>query len=184
MTPQVNWQPPAAPPRPKQADPAHHSRKPIYKRWWFIVGAVLLGTFVAAAIAAGQADPTSSPTAPAEAQIQTAPAPITPEQPTPPAAAPADDDPLSDGGWAASDIQIEQDQFGTGITAQVTNTEGITRTGVFTLTVFSDGQRIYQANGAANAVEAGQTATVTFIGSTESIGDDPSRFTYQFQSDF
>lgn len=97
--------------------------------------------------------------------------------------APAADDPLSDGGWGVSDIQIADSQFGTSVTARVTNGRDATRTGLFTLTVFSNGQRIGDFSGSASDVEAGQTSTVTFVGSTEHLDGDPTTFTYEFQND-
>lgn len=90
---------------------------------------------------------------------------------------------MSDGGWILSDVQADPSQFGTAFTGRVTNTEDQTRTGLFTLTVFSDGQRIYQTSGSANDVEPHQTATVTFVGATEDLPGDPAGWTYEFQSD-
>lgn len=103
--------------------------------------------------------------------------------PTSGASPTAQDDPLEDGGWVASDIQVKREQFGTSITARIQNTEDHSRTGVFTLTVFSGGQRIYEAMGSANDVEAGSTATVTFVGTTDDLDGDVASYTYELQND-
>lgn len=89
---------------------------------------------------------------------------------------------LADGGWQASDIRVEQTQFGLSITARVTNTQSSTRTGLFTLTLFKDGATVATASGAANDVEPGQTATVTFV-SSDNLTGGTEGLTYQFQSD-
>ena len=97
-----------------------------------------------------------------------------------------DGDPLSDGGWTASDVQVEVTQFGTSITGRITNTDAASRSGIFTLTIFdAAGARIGETQGSVSDVEAGGTATVTFIGmtSTEQLPGDPATYTYELQND-
>lgn len=175
-------------------DPQAPGRKPIYKRAWFWVAVV--AALLIIGIAAGQGGDndgeTSATTAtgrtgqPAESTTASksseAPATTAPE-PEPVEPSPAED-PLTDNGWTASDIQVEQSEFGTSITARIKNNEATTRTGIWTLTVFSGGQRIHNATGSASDVEPGQTATVTFIGTTEQLPGDPATYTYELQSDF
>lgn len=146
-------------------------KKPIYKRVWFWA-AIALVVIIGAASTGGGNTTSSSSGAPGATTGQ-------PSQ----AAAPSDD-PLSDGGWTATDIQARTDQYGTTYTARVTNTEGQTRSGLFTLTVFGDGKRIGNATGAANKVEAGQTATVTFIPTTDAVPGDPKAWAYELQTDY
>jgi hypothetical protein len=152
-------------------------KKPIFKRVWFWLLVIVAVTAVYAVAGSGGSETASAPgtaaSAPAGGSAET------------PAEAPADD-PLSDGGWTASDIQVERSQFGDSITARVTNNEDSSRTGVFTLTIFGpDGARIGETMGSANEVEAGQASTVTFIGtsSTDSLPGDPATYTYEFQND-
>ena len=93
-------------------------------------------------------------------------------------------DPLSDGGFTASDIQVEDGSLGTSITARVTNTDTTSRSGLFTLTIFdADKNRIGETQGSVNELEAGQTATVTFIGTTDELPGDPATYSYQLQTD-
>src|SRR4051794_21159344 len=74
-------------------------KKPIFKRVWFWL-LVIVAVIVIAAVAGGGGDETPS----APGSQASAPADGWAEAP---AAAPADD-PLSDGGWTASDIQVER----------------------------------------------------------------------------
>jgi len=151
-------------------------KKPIFKKVWFWLLVIVALTIIATVAGRGDSETTASAPGTAATADGSAEAP---------AEAPADD-PLSDGGWTASDIQVERTQFGDSITARVTNTEDNAQTGVFTLTVFGpDGARIGETMGSANDVEAGQTATVTFIGSTttDSLPGDPATYTYEFQND-
>jgi hypothetical protein len=98
--------------------------------------------------------------------------------------APADNDPLSDGGFSASDIQVENGGFGTAITARVTNNENTSRSALFTLTIFdANKNRIGETQGSVNDLEAGQAATVTFIGTTDQLPGDPGTYTYELQTD-
>ena len=152
--------------------------KPIYKRVWFWLLAIVAVIAIVAVAGGGGSDTTAS----APGTAETAPADGAAGEA--PSEAPADD-PLSDGGWTASDIQVERSQFGDSITARVTNTEDSSQTGVFTLTVFGpDGTRIGEAMGSANEVEAGQASTVTFLSSsTEALPGDPATWTYEFQND-
>src|SRR4051812_43726040 len=146
-------------------------KKPIFKKVWFWL-LVIVAVIIIATVAGGG----DSETASAPGSATSAPADGSAEAPA--------DDPLSDGGWTVSDIQVERTQFGDSITARVTNTEDHAQTGVFTLTIFGpDGARIAEAMGSANDVEAGQASTVTFIGSstTDSLPGDPATYTYEFQ---
>ena len=148
-------------------------KKPIFKKVWFWLLVIVAVIIIATVANSGDGGETAS----APGTATTAPADGS--------AAPADD-PLSDGGWTASDIQVERTQFGDSITARVTNTETSSRTGIFTLTIFGpDGARIGDVTGSANEVEAGQSSTVTFIGtsSTDSLPGDPATYTYEFQND-
>lgn len=97
-----------------------------------------------------------------------------------PPAAPAD--PMTSKGWHAADIRVTTDQFGTQITARVTNQQNETRTSVFTLTMLRNGQTVATATGSASDVPAGQTVTVQFV-STDKL-TDTAGLEYQFQSDF
>jgi hypothetical protein len=153
-------------------------KKPIFKKVWFWL-LVIVAVVIIATVTGGGDDET---TASAPGTAESAPADGSAEAP---AAAPADD-PLSDGGWTASDIQVERTQFGDSITARVTNDKDTSRTGVFTLTIFGpDGARIGETMGSANDVEPGQAATVTFVGNTTSdaLPGDPATYTYEFQND-
>jgi hypothetical protein len=149
-------------------------KKPIFKKVWFWL-LVIVAVIIIAKVAGGGDSKTAS--APGSADSQSAESTA--------AEAPADD-PLSDGGWTASDIQVERTQFGDSITARVTNNKDTSRTGVFTLTIFGpDGTRIGKTMGSANEVEPGQASTVTFIGSstTDALPGDPATWTYEFQND-
>jgi len=153
-------------------------KKPIFKKVWFWLLVIVAVVIIAKVAGGGGSEDTAS--APGTAGTATADGSA-----EAPAEAPADD-PLSDGGWTASDIQVERTQFGDSITARVTNNEDTARTGVFTLTVFGpDGARIGETMGSANEVEAGQAATVTFVGSstTDALPGDPATYTYEFQND-
>jgi hypothetical protein len=148
-------------------------KKPIFKKVWFWLLVIVAVIIIATVANSGDGGETAS----APGTATTAPAD---------GSAAAADDPLSDGGWTVSDIQVERTQFGDSITARVTNTENSSRTGIFTLTIFGpDGARIGDVTGSANGVEAGQASTVTFIGtsSTDSLPGDPATYTYEFQND-
>jgi hypothetical protein len=148
---------------------------------------------IAIAVSQGGSDgeESASGAAPTTAETQETaasgePANEEPAEPSEPVAEepPAEDDPLSDGDWTLSDVQIERTEFGDGITARVTNNADESRTGIFTLTIFgADGSRIGESSGSVNDVEAGGTATVTFIGTTEALPGDPATYTYAFQDD-
>jgi hypothetical protein len=151
-------------------------KKPIFKKVWFWLLVIVAVIIIATVANSGDGETASAPGTATNAPADGSAAP---------AEAPADD-PLSDGGWTASDIQVERTQFGDSITARVTNTEVQAQTGVFTLTIFGpDGARIGETMGSANDVEPGQTATVTFVGtsSTDSLPGDPATYTYEFQND-
>lgn len=90
---------------------------------------------------------------------------------------------LSDKDWKASDIQVENSQFGTSVTAEITNAAKSSRSGIFTITIYMGDKRIYNAQGAAQEVSAGQTVTVTFIGTTDKLPGVASDYTYKFQCD-
>jgi hypothetical protein len=155
------------------ADRTTSARKPLYKRGWFWL---IVAVIVIAAIASSQGSDDGATGA--------TPSTGGPQSSAPAAEQPAADDPLSDDGWTVSDIQIETTAIGPSISGRVTNNEDETRTGVWTLTVFSNGQRVYDAMGSASDVEAGSTATVTFVGtSQDEIAGDPATFTYELQSD-
>jgi hypothetical protein len=168
--------------------PAPPKKKPIWKRWWFWLLAIIGLFIVIGALSGGGDDPSSAPDPqPTMEQQQPAPAPSE-GQPTPEdeeAPPPAPTDPLSDGGWTASDIRAEGSQFGTSITARIVNEEDSTRSAVFTLSIFGpDGEFIGDTSGAVNDVEPGSAATVTFVGITEDLPGDPSEWTYELQNDF
>ena len=150
-------------------------KKPIFKKVWFWLLVIVAVIIIAKVAGGGDSNSASAPGAAASA----------PAEGSAKASAPADD-PLSDGGWTASDIQVERTQFGDSITARVTNDKDTSRTGVFTLTIFGpDGARIGETMGSANDVEPGQAATVTFVGNTTSdaLPGDPATYTYEFQND-
>jgi hypothetical protein len=151
--------------------------KPIYKRVWFLALLAVVAIAIIASASAGGSDSSGSASGSGTGTGVAVDAPA--------ADAPPADDPLSDGGWTAADIQVERSQFGDSITARVTNTEDSAQTGIFTLTVFGpDGTRIGEAMGSANEVEAGQTSTVTFLSSsTDSLPGDPATWTYELQND-
>jgi hypothetical protein len=72
--------------------------------------------------------------------------------------------------------------MGSSVTARITNTESKSRSGLLQITIFdASGARIGQVAGAANDVAAGSTATVTFIGTTDTFPGDPATYTYELQ---
>lgn len=160
-------------------------KKSFFKRpiFWILVIVVIVIIAIIAGNSGGSGN--NSANAPSTGAPQSSAAPSSGVgATTSPAAPKASDDPFSDGGWKISDIQVQPGQFGTSVTGRVTNQTNATKTGVFTLTIFSNGQRIADVQGSANNVEAGQTSTVTFIGTTQNLPGDPSTYTYEFQSDF
>jgi hypothetical protein len=157
----------AIPPRKKKAI----LRRPLV---WVILGILFLIIVIAIGMAGGE-----KPT-PTAATSSSSSAVLAPE----PGAPTVDPDPLSDGDWTASDIQVNQSQFGDSITALVTNSANTTRSGLFTLIVYDQlGVRIGTATGAASDVEPGTASIVTFVSAERAIGGDPSTWTYILQSD-
>lgn len=150
-------------------------RKPIYKRWWFWLAIAIVAIIIAGAISGGGDGSTNT----GQTGSTQATQPSAGTDPTTPA-----DDYLTDNDWTASDIQAKTTQFGTSFTATITNKAKQTRTGLFTLTVYGpDGTRITNVSGSASDVEAGQSATVTFIASTDQLPGDPATWTYRLQTD-
>lgn len=172
-----SWQPRNQPPPPYGATyqqpygqppppPAAPRRK--RRRWPWILLAALAAVVIAAVASGGGNDP-AAPTPAGQV-----------EQPAdPPAPAPVEDDPMTDGGWAMSDVQIDNNSIvGASISARIMNLDPVTRSGLFTITVFDEGgARVADATGAANDVEAGQTVTVTFI----PTGDELTGTGYRFE---
>jgi hypothetical protein len=155
--------------------PTAAPRKPFYRRAWFWL--LVIAAIVIIAVASGRGGDKAVQTAPSTG----APAPQAGS--SAPAAQPADD-PLSDGDWTASDIRVDAQSFGTTITARVTNGQSGTRSGVFTLTVFSNGAVVATGHGAANDVEGGSTASVQFLATEDLSSVDPATLTYELQTDF
>lgn len=181
--------PPYPPPgQPYQQAPAAPAKKPIFKKWWFWVGIIVLIVIIASAAGGGGDSNESSPAATTAPQAQqsdpasTGGAETSAAEPAPTTEAAPADDPLADGDWAASDIQIENSQFGTSMTARVTNTGSDSLSGLFTITVFDQGgARIANFQGSASDVEPGSASTVTFIGTTETLEGDASTYSYEFE---
>lgn len=182
------------------------SRKPLYRRPypWITVAAVI-GIGAAATAIGGGIGITRSPSSQPSAAAQ-APAGVQPGQPAPstaprsgseegvptggPGPVPAQQSgsrgsgPLSDGGWALSQILTAYSSRGTAIEAQVVNTRDQPRSGTFTLTILGpDGARLRQTHGSAPDVAAGATVTVTFVAATDPLPGDPAGYTYQFHAD-
>lgn len=150
--------------------------KPIYKKLWFWLAVLVVVVIVIAATSGGGDEPTRE-NAPTTGQaVEESPASEPAEEPA--------DDLLADDDWKVSDIQLSDSPIGTSITARVTNNADETRTGVFTLTIFENGQMVTSTQGSASDVEAGSTATVTFIGTTDDSISADGNYTYEFQSDF
>lgn len=122
-------------------------RPPITHRWWFWLALALIAVFAFGSVATANRTPTTEP----PAATTTVPGPE------------SNPDPLTDEGWTASDIRVIQGEYGTEITATVTNEQTYDRSGVFTLTFVSDGRTLGTATGAANNVQPGQAATVRFL---------------------
>lgn len=152
---------PGYPPPPRKT--------PVYKRVWFWL-LVIVTLIVVFAIVGVSGSSSSSAPASGTASV-------------PGASTPADDDPLSDGGWTLSDVQVDSVQYGyTNLSARVTNTEDSTRSGLFTLTIFNGDERVGQTSSSVADVEAGQAATVQFMVSEELPGDS-TLWSYELQSD-
>jgi hypothetical protein len=163
--------------------PAPAKKKSLFKRplFWVLVIVVLVIVIIASS-AGGSDKPGPASTSTGAPQSSAASAGAVGATSAP--AAKPTDDPFADGGWTASDIQVEKSQFGTSVSARVTNTGDVTKTGVFTITIFSNGQRIADVQGSASDVEPGTASTVKFIGTTQTLPGDPSTYTYEFESDF
>lgn len=164
-----------------QATQSHEqapAKKPFYKKWWFWLIAVIV-VIIIATQAGGSGDGETGAT-PSTGGVESS-APEAPAEDASPAPA---DDPLSDDGWTASSISVDAQSFATTITARITNNESGTRSGAFTLTVFSNGEVVTAANGFVNDVEGGSTNTVTFMSTDDLSGVDPATFTYELQNDF
>lgn len=162
--------------------PAPVQKKSFFKRPIFWILVIIVIVIIAAASSCNGGNSPTSNAAPSTGSPQSSSAAPSSSSASP--AVPSTDDPFLDGGWKISDIQVQPGQFGTSISGRVTNQTNATKTGVFTLTIFSNGKRIADVQGSANDVEAGQTATVTFIGTTQNLPGDPATYTYDFQSDF
>jgi hypothetical protein len=178
--PQWGPPPPVAPPK-----------KPFYKKWWFWVAAVI-AVVVIAASAGGKKDDstdaaasTSSAAAATTTTAPTASVAVTTQAP-PPATTQAPDDPLTDGDWTASDIQVDtSNPYVTTLSARLTNNSSGSLSAIFTMTVFGpDGTRLAQAAGSTNDVEGGTAATVTFLASSsDPLPGDPSTYSFELQVD-
>ncbi|RBY86865.1 hypothetical protein [Blastococcus sp. TF02A-26] len=154
------------------------AKKPFYKKWWFWLIVVIVVIIIATQ--SGGSDDGETGATPSTGGVESS----APEAPAEEAAPAPADDPLSDDGWTASSISVDAQSFGTTITARLTNNEGGTRSGAFTLTVFSNGEVVAAANGFVNDVEGGSTQTVQFIATDDLSGVDPATFTYELQNDF
>jgi len=178
--PSQEWQDPAPPAPPKQ---------PLYNKWWFIalVAVVVLG-IVAAAVIDSMSEDDAARTPTNSTAVSSAPPSSSVSEPTPtPSSAPtADPTPpaggvLTDGGWTLESVQLSDNGLGNfGGTMRVVNSEGETRNGVFTLTLFLDGEVVGTAGGAVAQVEAGSTATVQLVSLDPYVEGD---LTYDFQSE-
>jgi hypothetical protein len=154
--------------------PTAAPRKPFYRRAWFwllVIAAIVIIAVASNSKGGDSAAPGAQTSAPAPTGT-----PVTPSAPA--------DDPLSDGDWTASDIRVDAQSFGTTITARVTNGQSGTRSGLFTLTVFSNGAVVATGHGAANDVEGGSTASVQFLATEDLSSVDPATLTYELQTDF
>lgn len=87
----------------------------------------------------------------------------------------------SDQDWTLLEASFKRDfQGDIAGTLRVRNDGGDDRTGIFTVTLFQGGKTVGTAQGSANGVAAGKTATVQLV------SQDPlptGKFTYEFQVD-
>ncbi len=123
--------------------------------------------------------------APAETVTEQAtPAPRRTTQPPTPAPEPPTSSGLSDGSFTGTTPRGLKSQFGTcQATARVTNTSSDEKSALVTYTLFRGDEQVGTLQGAANAVGAGETATVQLT-STESCPRGSLRYEFQVDAEF
>jgi hypothetical protein len=98
--------------------------------------------------------------------------------------APAAPDGLADGSFTSEPPMLKDDGIGGfGGTARVTNTADKELTATFTYTIFKADAQVGSAIGVANAVGAGQTATVQ-LSSQDPFVEGPYRVEFQVDAEF
>jgi hypothetical protein len=164
-------------PPPGQPTPPVKGKKPIYKRVWFIILAVLVVLIIIGSVAGGGGgnknagtavdqpavdSGASSSSSSSSSSSTSAPAPkATAPAVKPKPAAPAKP---SDKDWVVQSTKLKNDGLGDwGGTARITNNSGDSRTMVCTITLFRAGKQIASLEGSAQDVAAHKTVTVDLI---------------------
>jgi hypothetical protein len=186
-----------------EARPETPPRRPLVSRWWFwlVVAVVVVAVIVAVGLfstrgTSGAADPAAassggstaagggaSASGQASAPAQSRSRGAGSSGSTAGGGAAQDTAALTDGDWTLSDVRAAVTATGTSFTARITNELDEARPGQWTLTVLSDGQRIFDSEAAADEVGAGETVDVTFVGTTTQLPGDPASYTYALRSD-
>lgn len=136
------------------------------------------------------ADPVTATAAPTQAPAPAAEPTEAPlaeeppaEEPAPAAEPPVELEGLEDGSFSST-APVLADSFGSFAgTSRVTNTSDSEKTATFTYTLFKGGAQVGTAQGVANTVGAGETATVQLI-STDPFATGVDKIEFQVDAEF
>jgi hypothetical protein len=154
------------------------------------LGAAAAALIIAGAVSAcggggsGTAEPDDMAPVPSAVSAPPSPAATTPVTPAAPSDSAAPEPAvLSDGSFTSTQPVLSDALGSFGGTGRVTNTSDAEKSGIFTYTLFKAGQQVGSMQGAANAVGAGETATVQLI-STDDYADGVDKVEFQVDAEY